>query len=114
MDKRFIWLLAGVVVAVAAANPLSDIIQKEALKQVNKVSGNIATGSLENTTIDATAVANGDNSYAAAGGIVRHSGPNAAVNNKQRAEVNLEGAQVTAHAEAANGNKAFAGAYVNK
>lgn len=102
------------VIQTASANPLQDILQQKALNAVNKIDGNITTGSLSDTTVNATARAEGADAYAAAGAVINHNRKNGVMNNKQRGEVNLKGAQIEAHAEASAGKKAFAGAYVNK
>lgn len=114
MNKRMIVLAAWLVTAGASANPFDDFIQNESLKLVNKVEGNVATGSLDNTNMNATAVADGDNSYAVAGGVISHNNSTGVRNGKKRADVTLDSAQIDANAEAANGNKAFAGVYVNQ
>lgn len=115
MNKKIFLIVVCLGCAYAGANPVADFIQGESLKWINNnIEGNVATGSLDNTSINATAIADGDNSYAAAGGIISHNSSKGMKNSKKRAEVKLRNTQIDAHAEAANGNKAFAGAYVNQ
>lgn len=111
MDKKRVLFVLCSAAAFAQASPLEAIIQSK--PAVNQIEGNVAAGSLDNTSINATAIASGNNAYAAAGGIISNNSKKGKLN-KQRAEVKLENAQIDAHAEASNGNKAFAGAYVNK
>ncbi|OSI10146.1 hypothetical protein [Neisseria canis] len=114
MNNRVMLFAFCLAAMHAGANPITDFIENESLKWVNKVDGNVATGKLDNSSINATAIADGDNSYAVAGGVISHNSNKGIKNGKKRAEVKLEGARINAHAEASNGNKAFAGAYVNK
>lgn len=115
MDKRYMAVWISVLAFnTVAADPLQELLQPETLNKLNKIEGNVTVGNLENTTVNATAVAVGRNSHAAAGGVINRNNKGGVINRNQRAEVDLSGARIDARAEAANGKEAFAGAYVNK
>lgn len=115
MGKRYMVVWLGMLAFnTVAADSLQELLQPETLNKINEIEGNVAVGNLENTTINATAVATGRNSYAAAGGVINRNNKGGVINRNQRAEVDLSGARIDAHAEAANGKEAFAGAYINK